>query len=395
MRATKTEDGFTLIEMAVAVTIFTIGMAILMTSFESASDLSTQAAATAMNDAEVRRSTTKIIDLIAESSAASVDTMARYHSTGASVDFATDRFWTSSMRQCWSSTCSFHTRPDLSVDGTRYACSLEYRRGYGTTTSAMGKVWGRDQDTCAFDGNQLSTGANLDGIKLLVARSDGSFQMDQGNPLWRTMVFIFPRRSDDGLMELARYELRIDDILAAMPVESTNWSRWTAADLDWNDLLDFGGDGTTDGIPDGSVPLTPETSDASEEIFSNATSSHGPAVVFTKTVGSWGLTFRHLTIVLYLESGLIDFSVSHYEDSSTYWNVDGTVTRAPEVLIRGVTEFAVSTADSDPWDATINPTGVEQEGIVRVHVGTSRKYRRDGQELWAHQVDTFTVRPRN
>ncbi len=389
------EAGFTLLEMTVSLSVFIIGMGILLVTFDRGGHFTTQANALARADSSAQRSTNKLMDLFSEASRENIDTMARYRSAVAAVSFSTDRFWTNSMRQCGSANCGFHTRNDLSVDAMKYSCAHEYRRGLGTVPSAMGKVWSANAARCAFDGSGLASGANMDGVRLLVARSDGAFRTNQGRPLFRNMVFVFPKRNDKGLMDLARYELRIEDLIAAGVSTGGGWDRWTNADLDWFDLLDFGTDGTIDAVPDGSVPLTAENSDGAEEMFSTMTTNDGPGVIYNKVVGVWGATYRKVTVTVRLDTGRIDFDIEHYDTSFKFWSVSGQITRAPEVLVNDVTEFAVSTAVSNPLDPVTNPTGVAQDGIVRVHIGTSRNYRRDGNELWEHHVDTFTVRPRN
>ena len=63
--------------------------------------------------------------------------------------------------------------------------------------------------------------------------------------------------------------------------------------------------------------------------------------------------------------------------------------------VRGVTDFAVSTATSNPHDPATNPTGVEEASLVRLSMGTTMKLQDKGVTTWPYRVDRITLRPRN
>ena len=71
-------------------------------------------------------------------------------------------------------------------------------------------------------------------------------------------------------------------------------------------------------------------------------------------------------------------------------SIDATLTRTPRILAEDVSEFAVSTEASNPYDPTDNPTGVMGKNRVRVTLGTTTEDAK-GAETWSQHVDTFTV----
>ena len=73
------------------------------------------------------------------------------------------------------------------------------------------------------------------------------------------------------------------------------------------------------------------------------------------------------------------------------WNHPTT----PEVFVNNLTEFAVSTFVSNPYDAVTNPQGVEEQGTVRLTIGTTDEVIRRGKKEWNHTVETLVLKPRN
>ena len=57
-----------------------------------------------------------------------------------------------------------------------------------------------------------------------------------------------------------------------------------------------------------------------------------------------------------------------------------------------LTELAISTAVSHPYDATTNPTGVAEPNVVRVTVGTSESPK---PNQWVDHIETFRIATRN
>ncbi|MAG57971.1 MAG: hypothetical protein CMJ83_16930 [Planctomycetes bacterium] len=239
----------------------------------------------------------------------------------------------------------------------------------------------------------------MDGLKCFTARGeDGEFSTDGGTgpePDWTGLVLIFPY-SAAGLPELRRYDVRVDDLLGTTPAAVSNWTAFDAAAPSMIDLFDFGTDGTTDGVPDGRVPVTAVTSDAQEESFFIGEWYGSPSVVISKrlnTPGTW--PYRYLSLMVRLSDGTTWFSVTHQEASDVYWIAYGQFTRAPRVLARDVTEFAVSTAASCPFDAIQNPSGLQDPKATRITLVTTGESEEKGARKWFHNLDTITITSRN
>ena len=161
----------------------------------------------------------------------------------------------------------------------------------------------------------------------------------------------------------------------------------------------FGTDGTINGAVDGKVPLTNVLSDAANETFTVGTYQGSPCILVTKQLGTVILgvsTYpsRSLTLRINLETGQTYFSVDHYDTALTYWTCTRTFTRSPRTIMRGVSEFAVSTAVSNPYNAITNPGGLSEPNVIRVTVGTSDAPKNEASE-WLHHTDTFQIKARN
>ncbi|MCA9322757.1 MAG: hypothetical protein KDB53_18595, partial [Planctomycetes bacterium] len=324
-RMVRRDNGLTMLEVLIGITLLTSGMVVLLSSLGTATSQSQGAIARVFSGTSQVTAVPRIIAILNDSSIAHIDSSSRFKSSFG--NFETDRFAFTALRQCPSATCRFHTRQDLSVIGDHLICGSEYRAGFGLGPVTRGKNWPADLDTCPLDGSPLMQFGTLDGIKLLTARSDGNFATIDGRPHWNTMQFLFPRPASDGLCELALYELRTSDLVAAGPLP-LNWTRWTNASVSFVDLLDFGSDGTTDGNPDGSAPVSLAESDADMEQFSLLTDQDGQtAVYFRKLVGSATTApYRQLEIIVNLETGRIDFDIEHRDTLTSNWRVVGSVT---------------------------------------------------------------------
>jgi hypothetical protein len=330
----------------------------------------------------------------------------RVHSPIAANDIQSDRFTVAgvTLRQCMSPTCSFHTRADLSVRGSRFDCAHEHCWGLLGQPVTRGKIVHSSVARCPFDNATLSSPARLDGVKVFVARdSTGNFTaLADGRPRWGGLVILFPARSDDGLTELRRYDVYASDLIAAPPVYSAGFNRFTPLNPTMIDLFDFGTDGTTNGAVDGSVPLTNAKSDALSETFTTATFQGDPVILITKSLGTMILgplgvsTYpnRSLTLRINLATGETFFDVDHHDSATVFWKASRTFTRAPRTLVRGLTEFAVSTAVSNPFSALNNPGGVSEANVVRITVGTSECPRNESGQ-WLHHIEEFQVKARN
>ena len=155
-------------------------------------------------------------------------------------------------------------------------------------------------------------------------------------------------------------------------------------------------DGTTDGAPDGQVPLTAITSDAEQAAFFVGTYLGEPAVILTKTLGSsTSYPWRTVNLIVRLRDGFTSLTANHYESAGTFWTGTCTLTRQPQVLVNNLTEFSFSTAASNPHDAVANPDGVSDPAIVRLTIATTDYWTRDGESEWNHNVEELVLKPRN
>jgi hypothetical protein len=241
----------------------------------------------------------------------------------------------------------------------------------------------------------------MDGLKFFTARtSTGTFETSAGtspDPHWGGLVFVFPY-SDTGPAELRRYEFHVSDFAAngGVPQFSTTWTAFDPNAPSMVELFDFGTDGTVDGLPDGRVPVTVDLSDGDYEFFSLSTHSNQPAIIYQKSLNAPGLwPYRRIDLVIKMGSGETIVSVTHQESATSYWTANVTFTRPPTTLVRDVTEFAVSTAASHPYDSVSDPLGVEASSTVRLSLVTTTESHRDGEREWHHHLETFELTPRN
>jgi hypothetical protein len=119
-------------------------------------------------------------------------------------------------------------------------------------------------------------------------------------------------------------------------------------------------------------------------------------ILIVKRRGSpQSLPNRSLFLSVRLGDGLTTFDLNYQETSTLHWRTSGSFQRPPKVLATDLTEFAVSTAASDPFDPNTNPTGVREQGIVRVTLGTSRRIQEKARTRWVHDIKTLSAAPRN
>jgi hypothetical protein len=251
--------------------------------------------------------------------------------------------------------------------------------------------------SCPYDSSSLSTTPRLDGVKFFIPRdsTDAFTANGDGTARFGGLVFLFPCATPNGLTELRRYDVYASDLVGAPPNYSGGFSRFSPLAPTMIDLFDFGTDGTTIGSPDGKVPLTNTTSDATNETFTTATYQGDPVILVSKTLNT-GILYpqRTLTLRINLSTGQTYFSVDHHDTATVYWKANRTFTRMPRTLVGNLTELAISTSVSHPYDAGTNPTGVAETNVVRVTVGTSDAPRNSDTQ-WHHHVETFQIKARN
>jgi len=316
-------------------------------------------------------------------------------------DIHSDRFTFTGLTysQCVSPVCRFHTESGTRLDAFRYRCGLEYRVTTLTSVLARGKVWPGALSACPLDGSPTTSLVSMDCLKFLSARGrDGAFTTGGVNglePQWDTLVILAPYADTRGEGELRRYDIGVGDLLAGLVVSSGN-SPIDAAVPDMIRLFDFGTDGTTNGIPDGLVPVTAATSDAERESFFAGTYLGEAAVIITKNLGS-PTTYprRVLNLVVRLRDGFTTFSVGHNESAMVFWTASCTFTREPTVLVNKLTEFTASTAASNPFNAMTNPDGISDSSVVRMTLATTDNWISKGESLWNHSVQELVLKPRN
>ena len=388
-------------EMAVVLFIFTVGIIGGLGVLERTDNFVAHNSARLRTDSTNSLGLQAVVDVITESSMQFIDTTMRVHDGPGMLDVNSDRFMFSSfpLVQCISPTCGFHTQSGTVPNSSKFQCGHEYRTGFSTSSLQRGKIWPGDQAFCPLDGFPTTQIVTLDILKLFAARGrDGSFSTGMGGdvkPDWNSLVILAPFSELEGKAELRRYILEVSDLLGGA-LSSSGDHPFDADPPDMVKLFDFGSDGTTDGVPDGSVPVRAEDSDAEQESFFTGLLSGEPAVVISKVLGSsTSYPWRTVSVVIRLRDGFTNCLVRHYETSSVYWMSSCTIMRAPDVLASNLTEFAVSTATSHPYDPVNSPEGVRDSGVVRITIGTTDRVARKGKTEWSHNVNTLLLQPRN
>ncbi len=398
----SSESGLTLIESAIALVVVSVGFVAATEILDRGVTHSRTGIAENGMQEDARMALTRVFDDVAESKAGFVDTLMRVHYVNpgsAPYSVESDRFTVPGIQlaQCTDPTCKFHTPTNLNVDTMRYDCGFEYRQGPSITPTARGKIWPGALAHCPLDGTSLAQPARLDGIKMLVPRNAaGAFTTTgNGDPRFSGLVFIFPCASSDGLCELRRYSVYTSDLLAVPATVSGTWTEFSPTDPTMVELLDFGTDGTTDGIRDGSVPRTGAQSDAATEIFTTGTINGQPSIVLMKSLGSsTNYPWRLFSLQINLATGMTSVLAQYYASSGVSWRVQRTFQRTPGLVVRHLTEFAASTAASSPWSSTDNPRGLTDPRVLRITLGTSARPNPDS-DTWQSHIESFTLKTRN
>jgi hypothetical protein len=398
--ARRADHGFTLVEATIVLSVVVITFLTGLKLLGEARTASEHATSGFVSEDRGRGALSGTFDVLAETSILNLDTAMRVHGPVLANDIFSDRFVIPgvTLRQCTNPTCAFHTRDDLTVFRDRLECGYEFRTGLLGGSITRGKNWPAPMSACPLDGWALSTAPRLDGAKFFIARTEsGTFtKTSAGKPFWSGLVFLFPCTTYTGRCELRRYDVYVSDLMAGTVTFSAGWSRFPPTAPSMIDLFDFGTDGLLTGVPDGKVPLTNATSDAKTESFTVGTYLGEPTILVTKDlpVGplAGGYPKRQLTLRINLETGETDFSVEHRETSTVQWIASSNFVRMPKTLVQGLTELAISTAVSDPYNAMTNPTGLSEPNVVRITVGTSESPE---QNQWVNHIETFKIATRN
>ena len=393
-----------MVEMVAALLVLTIGLLGAFAAANSGQEFAGIGRQLSRNDAGGRTALGPLQDLIGETRMEFIDTSLRSHYPSG-FDYDSDRFTLphGMVSQCTSPICRFHTNQALVPAENRYQCGFEYRSAGGLFPLARGKIWPAGVLTCPLDGAPVSSTGVMDILKTFTARDEGgsfvsSFSGASSGPRWSGLALVFPYAEPGQLPELRRVDIYVDDLFGPDGVvsSSADWTAWDPTQPTMIDLWDFGGDGSADGVPDGSVPVSASTSDADSEHLYIGSSSGSPAIVHIKSLDvAGGYPSRSATLVVHMDTGAFTLSVSHYEAAGTYWTGSVSMTRTPRTLATDVTEFAVSTARSHPHDPATNPTGVADTNAVRVTLVTSADNLSRGTRTWVHHLDTVTLSPRN
>jgi hypothetical protein len=282
----------------------------------------------------------------------------------------------------------------------RILCGLEYSELPYPGTTTRGKIWPRALATCPLDGAQTQGAVVLDGLKFFSPRGRTTdvpaLNADATGPRWTAVTFIFPCPAADGSLSLRRYDIHVEDLLAGTVSWTSDWSRFDPTDPTMIDLFDFGTDGTIDGVPDGQVPVLAASTDADAECFEVQGSGLDATVVVSKALEIAG-TFisRNLVLSLRLRDGYTQFAVDHDEADGSSWSATNSFTCQQATLVTHLSEFAVSTARSNPYDPVGNPLGVHLPDTVRITIGVTRPRPDFDRTHWVHEVSIIDVKCRN
>jgi len=404
----SSRDGFTVVEMAVALAVFGLVAGAMASGVQRGASFSSVALKVAANDDGARAPIKTLTDVVTEGSYSSFDTSTRVFVRGwgegpSSSGFESDRFAIPGvpLRQCSSPVCEFHTnRTTFALRMRGYHCGFEFRTGMGLQSDLRGKNWPLEAGDCPLDRSSLTGSSILDGMKFFTPRGpDGSFAVSEGGiPVAQQshLVFIFPYRSDSGdQVELRQYIVSVADLIPSVNY-SQGWDAWNPTAPSMIDLFDFGTDGTSDGAPDGSVPVTSATSDADTEAFVVMEWEGEPSICIYKVLGSQqSFPYREVVLRVRMRDGHTMFTAKHHESGGESWIANATFDRTPRTLVSNVTDFVVSTKRSHPFDQDSNPSGVDDAGVVRVCLGTTQRAETQGVVSWPYRVDRLSLRPRN
>ena len=249
-----------------------------------------------------------------------------------------------------------------------------------SSLDARGRLYGHviPGALCPACGTTLDKNAYFGGFLLFSPRkADNSFSyVDEGDEVqWESMVFYCPYRRSQGGCEMRRYVFYASQINANACL---------------TDLLDFDDNGVID-----SPPMTDTfgdfVMDADGECFSLIPSAAGNKLFYTRWDNGTGRSFR---IEVDRMSGVADVTVAGGPYGA--WGMQQVQLRMNRYAT-GLSDFEVSTFINNPsWEnagTIINPTGVFELGVVRITFQVDRLEKPAPNYL--ESLHTLMFRPRN
>ncbi len=425
-------SGATLLETVVGSAVFVVVMAALFATIKAGQDTIESGSRLSDNTEWSSRVSERIQADLLECSLEHVDTAFRSHQQASpSSDQFANHCWEQIPRlsQCYSPACPWNRPLDggIAVDRVPQIYCGRSRAVYGTTESVSpyGRIWkGLESSLCPLDGAYASPGADLDAMMLFSPRDEsGTFVTDECSeaealagltlaPDWQSIIFYFPYfdgQLDD--LQLRRLVVYRRDLLTGdVPgQEYDSWAGGSTAWTDWDDnvpagqptlvdLFDFGTDGTTNGAPDGLIPLTPAAADSDSDSFqaySYAGSGNVVESYLYRYKDLWSVPGSSKNLYLYVDrrTGYVYWAVYFTQGGSSFYRY-AAFTRTPEIVVRGLIDCDFSTAVSNPATAK-NPNGVGNAATVRVALVFSQDLEIAGEiRNVEHSLD-FDVTPRN
>lgn len=407
--------GFSLVETAIGVTVLSTALCVVLFTTKSAQDGARSGERRTEATDRARLALAEIAAEVEESALATVDCLFRSHATGGSDWSDTRSFESGGRRQCLSSTCAWSAPGGAPFYPHSY-CSQRYYTSGSSTLTQYGRLWAPQETQCPKDGTYLSSGAYVPALKLFSPRDAGGTFVSadytaseavsglQGKADWQAIVVYMPYyNAATGKTELRRHVAYKSDLFAAASQGASGWTAWSGnspANLPaMLDLVDFGQDGTPDGVPDGKLPLTPQASDAQNEYFlatSSVTSGVTSAYFYWYKYYNAGGKYRYFYLYVDRTTGLTTWQVYFADNNfAQYWYRYASFTRAPRVVAADVAGADFSTATSNPWNAVTNPGGMQNTKNVRLTLVVDGPGARAGAIEYPESVQTLEVAPRN
>ncbi len=456
----RKHSGFTLLELMVVVVVFAVVLGAVMATLQTADEATRANTARTQAVEQTKNAIQRVSREIEESGLGTICCLNSYFRTVTQLNLPpapgglvptpisftvpltqsvsdTRTFQSESGKQCASASCPWFFNNVTSVARYPQASLIEARVTTINTSTTItldryGRPWPMSFQSCPLDGSPLMNGTVQGSIRFLTPRDiNNNFIMDEfsaveaSNDLqkksdWQSMVFIAPFYNSDKLsMELRRYVIYKSDLYATsaqhtlFDSQQVGWTDWAANLVRDNtgalvndlptfiDLLDFGSNGTVDGIPDNLIPNRPEDSDAHLEGYLLTTTLTGSVVegtiVWIKYL--WDdITgkYRYWSLSIDRRTGQITWTVYFGNNNfAEFWYRSVILTRAPEVITNHVGAVDFSTNRSNPFVTTTNEGGVKSPDVVRVTFVLDREAIRRGARDIKESVLSEQVSPRN